>query len=107
MHWLHLLVVYHVYALLQEEARLAGRKPRPEARKAEQWLDDRRLRQTAIATSPDQAVLARALRAEIALFREVSAGVAAQRGFAGPDYAEVEAWLRAGLDRVAGAGGEG
>jgi hypothetical protein len=102
MHWLHLLVVHHVYALLQEEARLAGRQPRAEARKAEQWLDARRLAQTAITTGPDQTVLARALLAELALFREVSASVAASRGFALADYTAVDAWLRTELGKLTG-----
>lgn len=101
MHWLHLLVVHHVYALLEEEARLAGREPRPEARKAEQWLDETRLRQTAIMTGPEQPVLARALLAEMTLFREVSEVIAAKRGFALPDHAAVEAWLRSGLGKLA------
>ena len=107
MHWLHLLVVHHVYALLHEEARLAGRRPRPEARKAEQWLDETRLRQTAITTGPDQAILARALMAELTLFREVSASVAASRGFALVDYSAVEAWLRSELAKIADPSGGG
>ena len=102
MHWLHLLVVNHVYVLLAEEARLAGRTPRPEARKAEQWLDDARLQQTAIATGPEQRVLARALLAELTLFREVAQSVAARRGFTLPDYSAVETWLRAELAKVSG-----
>lgn len=100
MHWLHLLVVYQVYPLLAEEARLAGRAPRPEARKAEQWLDERRLRQTAIATGLDQRGLARALLAELDLFGEVSASVAARRGFALPDHTAVAAWLRTELAKL-------
>jgi aminoglycoside 6-adenylyltransferase len=102
MHWLHLLVVHQVYPLLAEEARLAGRPPRPEARKAEQWLDDARLRQTAIMTGPEPQVLARALLAELTLFREVAQSVAARRGFTLPDYSAVEAWLRAELAKVSG-----
>lgn len=100
MHWLHRLVVDHVYALLAEEARLAGRPARPEARKAEKWLDARRLEQTAIETSPDQRVLARALLAEMALFEEVSRSVAQTRGFALPDYSAVAGWLRSELSRL-------
>jgi hypothetical protein len=101
MHWLHKLIVEHVYALLEEEAWLAGRVARPEALKAEKWLDARRLEQTAIETSPDQRVLARALLAEITLFEEVSRSVAASRGFELPDYTPVAAWLRTELERLA------
>lgn len=100
MHWLHLLVVQHVYALLMEEARLEGRTPRAEARKAEQWLDARRLQQTAVVTGVEQAQLAQALLAELSLFREVTASVAGRRGWVVPDYTAVETWLRAELAKV-------
>ncbi len=100
LRWQHLELREHLLVLLVEEARLAGRTPRPEARKAEQWLDEARLRQTAIATGPDQASLAAALLAEMTLFREVSQHVAAQRGFAPPDYGAVESWLRAELAKA-------
>jgi hypothetical protein len=102
MHWMHGLVTEHVYALLAEEARLAGRVARPEARKAEQWLDERRQAQTAFETGPDPRTLARALLAVIALFEEVSRSVAATRGFARPDDQAVAAWLRRELTRIAG-----
>ena len=102
MHWLHLLIVEHVYVLLAEEARLAGRTPRPEARKAEHWLDARRLAQTDIATNTDQCGLAQALLAEITLFEEVYTNVATSRGFAVPDYSAVASWLRVELAKLAG-----
>ena len=102
LRWQYVEMQEHLYALLAEEARLAGRAPRPEARQAEQWLDGARLRQTALETGPDQRMLARALRAELVLFREVSESVAAQRGFARPDCAAVEAWLRAELAKLPG-----
>ena len=102
LRWHHTALREQAYALLEEEARLAGRAPRPEARKAEQWLDDARLRQTALTTGPEQRGLARALLAELTLFREVSQSVAAQRGFARPDYSAVETWLRAELAKVSG-----
>jgi len=103
MHWLHLLVVNHVYAMLEEEARLAGRMPRPEARKAESWLDERRLVQTTFVTGPDPRVLAKALLGQISLFREVSESVARQRKVALPDYRSVEQWLRSNLETIAAA----
>lgn len=100
LRWAQVELREHSYALLAEEARLEGRTPRPEARKAEQWLNARRLEQTAIVTGIEQAQLARALLAELDLFVEVSASVAARRGFALPDYRAVEAWLRAELAKV-------
>lgn len=102
LRWSHVELREHSYALLAEEARLEGRMPRPEARKAEQWLGARRLQQTAIATGPEQAGLAEALLAEMALFQEVTQSVAKRRGFAVPDYTAVERWLRAELAKVAG-----
>ena len=101
MHWLHKLITDHVYALLAEEARLAGRPARPEARKAEKWLDAKRLAQTAIETGTDPRGLARALLAEMALFEEVCRSVAGSRGFVVPDHATVAAWLRAELTKLA------
>lgn len=102
MHWLHLISVQHTYAMLAEEARLAGRAPRPEARKAEQWLDARRMQQTAMATGVEQTLLARALLAELALFEDVCRSVAGSRGFSLPDYTAVAAWLRAELTKLTG-----
>jgi hypothetical protein len=102
MRWNHREVMEHLLALLEEEARLVGRPVRPEARKAEQWLDDRRLAQTTIPVAPDQRSLARALLAEMALFEEVSRSVAQGRGFAPPDDAAVAAWLRSELTPLAG-----
>jgi len=101
MHWLHKLITDHVYAMLAEEARLAGRAARPEARKAEQWLDAKRLGQTAIETGTDPRVLAKALLGEMALFEEVCRSVATSRSFALPDYSTVAAWLRAELAKLA------
>lgn len=100
MHWLHLLVVHQVYPLLAEEARLAGRVPRAEARKAEQWLGEGRLRQTAMETRLDQCVLAQALGDQLTLFQQVSASVAASRGFPFADHQAVEQWLRTELAKL-------
>jgi hypothetical protein len=100
MHWLHMLVIEHVYALLAEEARIGGRVARPEARKAEQWLDARRLQQTDIVTSLEKKVMARALLAEIELFEDVSQSVANGRGFKLPDNKAVATWLRGELHQI-------
>lgn len=102
LRWKHVELREHLFALLAEEARLAGRNPRPEARQAELWLDSTRLQQTVIETGPKQTVLARALLAEIALFREVSDHVAVRRGFPRSDCAAIEKWLRAELGRLTG-----
>ncbi|MBI2497292.1 MAG: hypothetical protein HYV75_05015 [Opitutae bacterium] len=98
--WQHVELREHLYALLAEEARLAGRAPRPEARQAEQWLDAARRRQTEAPTGPDRRLLARALLADIALFREVSDRVAARRGFARPADRDIADWLRAELGKI-------
>jgi hypothetical protein len=100
LRWQQIALTDHVYALLEEEARLAGRPTRPEARKAEKWLDPRRLTQTAMETGTDQRVLARALLAEITLFEEVCQSVAGSRGWATPDYSAVAAWLRKELTKL-------
>lgn len=102
LRWQQVELTDHLYALLAEEARLAGRAARPEARKAEQWLDARRLGQTVIETGTDPRTLARALLAEMDLFEEVCRSVAGSRGFAVPDYSGVAAWLRAELAKLAG-----
>lgn len=100
-HALQLLAVDHVYLLLEDEARAAGRQPRPEARKAEQWLDATRLAQTAALTpSLDPAALARALLGTLDLFVAAERSVAATRGFTPADHAAIEAWLRAGLAQL-------
>jgi hypothetical protein len=93
-------VAEHLLALLAEEARIAGRASRPEARKAEQWLDARRLQQTAIVTAPEQKQLARALLDEITVFEEVSQSVGASRGFTLPDHTAIAAWLRGELKKI-------
>jgi hypothetical protein len=101
LRWYHAELTKRRLDLLADEARLAGRPSRPEARKAEKWLDAKRLEQTAIETSPDQRVLARALLAEISLFEDLSRSVAQTRGFKLPDYAPVATWIRAELSRFA------
>ncbi len=98
--WYTLEMFDHVYVLLAEEARLAGRRTRTEARSAELWLDVNRLRQTEITTAPDQQIMIRALIAAIDLFKAVSRSVASRRGFALPDYSAVEAWLRSELEKL-------
>lgn len=100
--WSHVELREHTYALLAEEARLEGRVPRPEARQAERWLDETRLGQTAALTGVTQRELAGALLAELILFCEVTASVAARRGWTVPDYVAVEAWLRTELAQDAG-----
>jgi hypothetical protein len=100
--WAHIELREHTYALLAEEARLEGRAPRPEARQAERWLGEARLRQMTALTGVTQRELAGALLAELTLFHEVTASVAARRGWAVPDHAAVGAWLRTELAQAAG-----
>ena len=102
LRWQQVELTDHVYALLAEEARLAGRPARPEARKAEQWLDAKRLTQTAMETGIDRRVLARALLVQITLFEEVCRSVAESRSFVLPDYSAVATWLRQELRKLAG-----
>jgi len=102
LRWFHVELREHTYALLAEEARLEGRAPRAEARQAERWLGEIRLRQTATLTGVTQRELAGAMLAELTLFREVTASVAARRGWTVPDYTAVEAWLRTELAQAAG-----
>lgn len=90
----------HLYALLEEEARGAGRKARPEARQAERWLDAQRVGQTSLELAPEQPQLAQVLLAEMALFREVATAVAQQRGFTVPDNRALENWIRAELAKL-------
>jgi len=97
LRWFHREVAERGWILLEEEARIAGHPSRPEARKAEQWLDGKRLGQTAIATSVDQRVLAQALLGEMDLFEDVSRNIANSRGFTLNDYSAVAAWMRAKL----------
>jgi len=101
LRWQHVELREHVQALLAEEARLAGRTPRPEARQAEKWLNETRLRQTAVTTGPEPQMMARALLAEITLFEEVCRSVAASRGFLMPDYSAIAKWLRTKLAQPA------
>ncbi|WP_438479629.1 aminoglycoside 6-adenylyltransferase [Oleiharenicola lentus] len=90
----------HLYALLEEEARVSGLKPRPEARQAERWLTPERLAQTSVQLTPQRAALAQALLAEVALFREATASVATLRGFKLGDYSALENWLRSELGKL-------
>jgi hypothetical protein len=96
-----------IYILLAEEARLSGRGAGHQirfgdypARKAEQWLDERRLAQTVGGARADQRDLARALGDTLTLFREASEAVAAQRGFPIADHSAVEKWLREELAKL-------
>lgn len=94
LRWNHVELWPHVWILLAEEARIAGRVARPEARQAEQWLDPRRLDQTRLVMAADRAALAQALLAQMDLFEEVSLAVAKSRGVVLPDHAPLSTWLR-------------
>ncbi len=102
LRWYFVELSEHRWAMLEEESRIAGRLIRPEARKAERWLDTKRLSQTEIEIGANQQILARALLIEIVLFEEASQSVAASRGFTQQDYSAVAEWLRAELTQIAG-----
>ena len=57
---------------------------------------------SACAAGLSGAALKDALLAEMDLFREVTASVAARRDFAVPDHREVEQWLWTELTKVPG-----
>lgn len=99
--WLAKLNLEVVYPLLQEEARLQGRVPRPEARKAEQWLNDKRLAQTDFAAVPEPQQLADSLLGLMDLFKDVSRSVAAHLNYLQYDATKVETWLRRQLAKLA------
>jgi hypothetical protein len=92
--WMQVELRKHTYALLEEEARLAGRTPRPEARQAERWLTEDRLRQTANPLTPNRRFLADALLEEITLFEDISRVVGQAHGFTQGGYSQVSGWIR-------------
>lgn len=100
--WQQVALREHLYALLAEEARLEGRQPRPEGRQAERWLTPLRQQQTSVPAGPQQREMALALLADLAVFTEVTRVVASRCGFAVPDYAAVETWLRGELAPLRG-----
>jgi len=102
LRWMHRELAERRWTLLEQEARIAGRAARPEARMAEHWLGEQRLLQTAIETSTDQHVLAQALLAELSLFEEVSHNVASARGIELVDRSMVAVWMRTELRKLVG-----
>lgn len=83
----------HLWRLLAEDARLAGRGSRPEARYAEAWLPAEDL---ALMRQPWPAVageLLPRLRGEMELFRRVAARVAGARGFVLNPHEDLARWL--------------
>jgi hypothetical protein len=100
LRWDQREIVESLFILLAEEARIVGRPARPEARKAEQWLDARRLEQTKVSASLDRKSLARALLLQIDLFEEVTRSVAISRGFDVRDHTAIAAWLRSELAKI-------
>ena len=80
----------NLWRLLEEDARLSGRKPRPEARYAEQWLNEQDL---AALQQMEQGPVHTRLRAEAELFQRVAARVAKARDFTYNDHAELTRWM--------------
>ena len=91
----HRTLLEKTWLLLEQEARDARARARPEARHAEQWLPPARVGQTAITTGPDPAVLRRAVAQLTGLSEEVAKGVAAARGWEPPDGSAIKAWMLA------------
>jgi hypothetical protein len=89
-----------IYPLLCEEARSGGQKPRPEARKAEVWLNQQRLKQTAFFIGPDSKRLADTLLSAIELFCDVTNGIAEKHSYPLPNRTDAEQWLRSELARI-------
>lgn len=80
----------NLWRLLEEDARLSGRKPRPEARYAEQWLTDQDL---ATMQQMEQGPIHIRLSAEAELFQSVATRVATARGFPYNKHIELARWL--------------
>lgn len=94
---LHRTLAEHLFALLEEEARAAGVRARPEARRAETWLAPERLRETALVSAPERTALATSLRAMAAHFDATADRLAASQGWSVPDHAAARAWVQSQL----------
>ena len=80
----------NLWRMLEEDARLSGRTPRPEARYAEQWLveEDRTFLQKV-----EQGPFKMRLGEETEFFQRVAARVAKARGFPYDSHAELARWM--------------
>ncbi len=83
----------HLWRLLAEDARLAGREARPEARYAETWLLPEDLALMRRPWPADSGPLSARLREEIGLFQRVAARVARMRGFVLNPHEDLVRWL--------------
>lgn len=101
LRWFHTELVTHRWALLEEECRIEGGLPRPEARKAEIWLNPLRQKQSTTLTAADRKILSDALLAEIALFESLSKRIGAKHGIKIPDYAPISNFLRCEISAFA------
>ncbi|HVZ65713.1 MAG TPA: aminoglycoside 6-adenylyltransferase [Lacunisphaera sp.] len=95
--WFYVEMRDHLWAVLEMDAELDGRRPRPEARQAEHWLAADKLRQTGTAVASDKAVLSQALLGDMELFKQTSMSVANRCGFHLQAYDEIYTWLCANL----------
>jgi hypothetical protein len=93
----HRILMEKTWLLMEEEARSLGAAARPKARRAEQWLEPRRLAQTALGTSTDAAVLRRATLDVAEAFADVARSLAAARGWSWQEPAALRDWVRAQL----------
>jgi len=91
---LHIHLLENTLRMLQEEARLEGRKSFPLARRAENWLTPAQLRGTASKSEPSAEALFAALEGVADTFMSSSLAVATKRGWGGEVPRALRAWLR-------------
>lgn len=92
---IHRVLLEKTWLLLENETRARGATARPEARRAETWLDPRRLAQTAIGTAPDAAGLRRSTAAIAELFADLARHQAGAHGWAHREPSALLDWFRA------------
>jgi Streptomycin adenylyltransferase len=89
----HRYLIEDCLRLCEEEARLEGRPVFPLGRRAEAWFNPQQLRSWGEGTRPDRKSLFAVLTQVSGDFARSSRVVAAQNGWASPDYREVREWL--------------
>ncbi len=91
---LHVHLLENTFRMLQEEARLEGRKSFPLARRAENWLEPAQLLGTGSRSEPSAEPLFAALQCAADTFLSSSLAVAAKRGWEVREPQALRAWLR-------------
>lgn len=98
----HRVLLERTWILLEYEARARGLSSRPEARRAESWLEPPLLEATALVTSPDARVLAEAVLRVVDVFDAASSRLALRLGLVPPGSAALRSWARTQLADVPG-----